>query len=353
MTMHEPLDFSGWTCPAPLRDYPTVVMGHGAGGKLSTELINHLFLPAFGQPAHPLADAAITEIGNSRLAISTDSFVVRPLFFPGGNIGELAVNGTINDIAMMGAQPLALTASFILEEGMPLSQLGMIAESMGRAARQAGVTLIAGDTKVVDRGHGDGVYITTTGFGLIPAGVTIGPEQARPGDAIIVSGAIGMHGVAILSVREGIEFGAPVVSDTAALHDLVRTMIASGARIHTLRDPTRGGVAAALNEIAQTAGIGVEIVERDIPIPPAVQAACELLGMDPLHIANEGKLIAFVERSDADHLLSVMRSHPLGREAALIGYATVDHPGVVVARTGIGGTRVVDTLIGEQLPRIC
>lgn len=351
--MHEPLDFSGWTCPAPLRDYPTVVMGHGAGGKLSAELINHLFLPAFGQPAHPLADAAITEIGNNRLAISTDSFVVRPLFFPGGNIGELAVNGTINDIAMMGAQPLALTASFILEEGMPLSQLGVIAESMGRAARQAGVTLIAGDTKVVDRGHGDGVYITTTGFGLIPAGVTIGPEQARPGDAIIVSGAIGIHGVAILSVREGIEFGAPVVSDTAALHDLVNTMIASGARIHTLRDPTRGGVAAALNEIAQTAGIGVEIVERDIPIPPAVQAACELLGMDPLHIANEGKLIAFVERSDADHLLSVMRSHPLGREAALIGYATADHPGVVVARTGIGGTRVVDTLIGEQLPRIC
>lgn len=351
--MHEPLDFSGWTCPAPLRDYPTVVMGHGAGGKLSAELINHLFLPAFGQPAHPLADAAITEIGNSRLAISTDSFVVRPLFFPGGNIGELAVNGTINDIAMMGAQPLALTASFILEEGMPLSQLSMIAESMGRAARQAGVTLIAGDTKVVDRGHGDGVYITTTGFGLIPAGVTIGPEQARPGDAIIVSGAIGMHGVAILSVREGIEFGAPVVSDTAALHDLVNTMIASGARIHTLRDPTRGGVAAALNEIAQTAGIGVEIVERNIPIPPAVQAACELLGMDPLHIANEGKLIAFVERSDADHLLSVMRSHPLGHEAALIGYATADHPGVVVARTGIGGTHVVDTLIGEQLPRIC
>lgn len=351
--MHEPLDFSGWTCPAPLRDYPTVVMGHGAGGKLSAELINHLFLPAFGQPARPLADAAITEIGNNRLTISTDSFVVRPLFFPGGNIGELAVNGTINDIAMMGAQPLALTASFILEEGMPLSQLGVIAESMGRAARQAGITLIAGDTKVVDRGHGDGVYITTTGFGLIPAGVTIGPEQARPGDAIIVSGAIGIHGVAILSVREGIEFGAPVVSDTAALHDLVRTMIASGARIHTLRDPTRGGVAAALNEIAQTAGIGVEIVERDIPIPPAVQAACELLGMDPLHIANEGKLIAFVERSDADHLLSVMRSHPLGREAALIGYATADHPGVVVARTGIGGTHVVDTLIGEQLPRIC
>lgn len=351
--MHEPLDFSGWTCPAPLRDYPTVVMGHGAGSKLSAELINHLFLPAFGQPARPLADAAITEIGNNRLAISTDSFVVRPLFFPGGNIGELAVNGTINDIAMMGAQPLALTASFILEEGMPLSQLGVIAESMGRAARQAGITLIAGDTKVVDRGHGDGVYITTTGFGLIPAGVTIGPEQARPGDAIIVSGAIGIHGVAILSVREGIEFGAPVVSDTAALHDLVRTMIASGARIHTLRDPTRGGVAAALNEIAQTAGIGVEIVERDIPIPPAVQAACELLGMDPLHIANEGKLIAFVERSDADHLLSVMRSHPLGREAALIGYATADHPGVVVARTGIGGTHVVDTLIGEQLPRIC
>ncbi|MCS6886933.1 MAG: hydrogenase expression/formation protein HypE [Chloroflexus sp.] len=328
-------------------------MGHGAGGKLSAELINHLFLPAFGGPLGPLTDAALLEVGGARLAISTDSFVVRPLFFPGGNIGELAINGTINDIAMMGAQPLALTASFILEEGMPLDQLGVIAESMGRAARQAGVTLIAGDTKVVDRGHGDGVFITTTGFGLIPAGVTIGPEQARPGDAIIVSGPIGLHGVAILSVREGIEFGAPVVSDTAALHGLVSAMLASGARIHTLRDPTRGGVAAALNEIAADAQIGIEIVERNIPVPPAVQAACELLGMDPLHIANEGKLIAFVEQADAERLLATMRTHPLGREATLIGYATADHPGVVVARTGIGGMRVVDTLIGEQLPRIC
>jgi hydrogenase expression/formation protein HypE len=351
--MNEPLDFSNWTCPTPLRDYPTVVMGHGAGGKLSSELISHLFLPAFGTPRSPLADAAVTEVGNSRIAISTDSFVVRPLFFPGGNIGELAVNGTINDIAMMGAQPIALTASFILEEGMPLDQLGIIAESMGRAARQAGVHLIAGDTKVVDRGHGDGVYITTTGFGLIPSGINIGPDQARPGDAIIISGPIGLHGVAILSVREGIEFGAPVVSDTAALHELVSVMLASGTRIHAMRDPTRGGVAAALNEIAQAAGIGVEIVERNIPVPSAVQAACELLGMDPLHIANEGKLIAFVDRADAEQLLTTMRRHPLGREASLIGYATADHPGVVVARTGIGGTRVVDTLIGEQLPRIC
>ncbi|MBO9315492.1 MAG: hydrogenase expression/formation protein HypE, partial [Chloroflexus sp.] len=244
--MNEPLDVSNWICPAPLRDYPTVVMGHGAGGKLSSELINHLFLPAFGTLHSPLADAAVTEVGNSRIAISTDSFVVRPLFFPGGNIGELAVNGTINDIAMMGARPIALTASFILEEGMPLDQLGIIAESMGRAARQAGVHLIAGDTKVVDRGHGDGVYITTTGFGLIPSGINIGPDQARPGDAIIVSGPIGLHGVAILSVREGIEFGAPVVSDTAALHELVSVMLASGTRIHAMRDPTRGGVAAAL-----------------------------------------------------------------------------------------------------------
>ncbi len=351
--MTAPLDVSNWVCPTPLRDYPAIVMGHGAGGKLSAELINHLFLPAFGGPRGPLADAARIEIGSTRLAISTDSFVVRPLFFPGGNIGELAVNGTINDLAMMGAQPLALTASFILEEGMPLDQLGVIAESMGRAAQQAGVTLIAGDTKVVDRGHGDGVFITTTGFGLIPAGVNISPEQARPGDAIIVSGPIGLHGVAILSVREGIEFGAPVVSDTAALHGLVKTMLDSGARIHTLRDPTRGGVAAVLNEIAADANIGIEIVERAIPVPPAVQAACELLGMDPLHIANEGKLIAFVERDDADRLLAAMRSHPLGRDAALIGYATADHPGVVVARTGIGGMRVVDTLVGEQLPRIC
>ncbi|WP_298819043.1 hydrogenase expression/formation protein HypE [Chloroflexus sp.] len=351
--MTEPIDFSGWVCPAPLRDYPAIVMGHGAGGKLSAELIEHLFLPAFGGQRGPLTDAALLEISGARLAISTDSFVVRPLFFPGGNIGELAVNGTINDIAMMGAQPVALTASFILEEGMPLDQLGLIAESMGRAARQAGVTLIAGDTKVVDRGHGDGVFITTTGFGMAPAGVSIGPEQARPGDAIIVSGPIGLHGVAILSVREGIEFGAPVVSDTAALHGLVSAMLSSGARIHTLRDPTRGGVAAALNEIAADAKIGIEISERAVPVPPAVQAACELLGMDPLHIANEGKLIAFVDRADADRLLAVMRDHPLGREAALIGYATADHPGVVVARTGIGGMRVVDTLVGEQLPRIC
>ncbi len=236
---------------------------------------------------------------------------------------------------------------------MPLDQLGVIAESMGRAAQQAGVTLIAGDTKVVDRGHGDGVYITTTGFGLVPAGIMIGPEHARPGDAIIVSGPIGLHGIAILSVREGIEFGAPITSDTAALHGLVSTMLASGARIHTLRDPTRGGVAAALNEIATTAQLGIEIVERDIPIPPTVQAACELLGMDPLHIANEGKLIAFVERNDVERLLTAMRTHPLGRDATLIGYATTEHPGVVVARTRIGGMRVVDTLVGEQLPRIC
>lgn len=347
------VDFSNWVCPTPLRDYPAIVMGHGAGGKLSAELITHLFLPAFGGPHGPLADAALIDAGGARLAISTDSFVVRPIFFPGGNIGELAINGTINDIAMMGAQPIALTASFILEEGMPLAQLGLIAESMGRAAHNAGVTLIAGDTKVVDRGHGDGVYITTTGFGLVPAGITIGPEHARSGDAIIVSGPIGLHGIAILSVREGIEFGAPVTSDTAALYGLVSTMLASGARIHTLRDPTRGGVAAALNEIATTAQIGIEIIERDIPIPPAVQAACELLGMDPLHIANEGKLIAFVERDDAERLLVAMRTHPLGRDAALIGYATTDHPGVVVARTGIGGMRVVDTLVGEQLPRIC
>ncbi|MEF3274995.1 MAG: hydrogenase expression/formation protein HypE [Chloroflexus sp.] len=351
--MTEPIDLSGWVCPAPLRDYSAIVLGHGAGGKLSAELIKHLFVPAFGGPHGPLTDAALLDVGGTRLAISTDSFVVRPLFFPGGNIGELAVNGTLNDIAMMGAQPLALTASFILEEGMPLDQLGLIAESMGRAAQQAGVTLIAGDTKVVDRGHGDGVYITTTGFGLIPAGITIGPDQARQGDAIILSGPIGLHGVAILSVREGIEFGAPVVSDTAALHGLVSAMLASGARIHTLRDPTRGGVAAALNEIAADAGIGIEIVERAIPVPPAVQAACELLGMDPLHIANEGKLIAFVEQADADRLLAAMHAHPLGREATIIGYATADHPGVVVARTAIGGMRVVDTLIGEQLPRIC
>jgi hydrogenase expression/formation protein HypE len=352
--MSDGLNFEGWVCPLPLRDHPNIIMGHGGGGKLSAELVEHLFLPAFAEAgAVDMGDAALITVGGMRLAYSTDSFVVRPLFLPGGNIGELAVNGTVNDIAMRGAQPLFLSAGFILEEGMSLDRLAAIAGSMGAAARRAGVKLVAGDTKVVDRGHGDGVYINTSGFGIIPEGVDIGPMRAQPGDVIIVSGTIGDHGIAILSVREGLEFGAPIESDTAPLNGLVADMLDETRTIHVLRDPTRGGVASALNEIARASQVGIVIDERKLPVQDAVRAACELLGMDPIYVANEGKLIAIVPPADADRLLARMRAHPQGRQAAIIGHVTADHPGMVAARTGIGGTRIVDMMVGEQLPRIC
>ncbi|HNP71289.1 MAG TPA: hydrogenase expression/formation protein HypE [Kouleothrix sp.] len=352
--MSNDLDFSGWSCPLPLRDHPNIVMGHGGGGKLSAELVEHLFLPAFASDiGAQLGDSAVVEVAGARLAYSTDSFVVRPLFFPGGNIGELAVNGTVNDIAMSGARPLFLSAGFIIEEGMPLDQLAAIAQSMGAAARAAGVALVTGDTKVVDRGHGDGVYINTSGFGTVPAGLRIGPAQARPGDAVLVSGDLGVHGVAILSVREGLEFGAPVESDTAALNGLVAALLAETPEIHVLRDPTRGGLASTLNEIAAASRVGIAIEERKLPVPDAVRAACDLLGMDPIYVANEGKLVAIAPAEHAERLLACMQAHPLGRRAAIIGRIVADHPGVVVARTGIGGMRVVDMMIGEQLPRIC
>ncbi len=352
--MSDGLNFEGWSCPLPLRDHPNVVMGHGGGGKLSAELVEHLFLPAFQNATNAqLGDSAVIEVGGARLAYSTDSFVVRPLFFPGGNIGELAVNGTVNDIAMSGARPLFLSAGFILEEGMPLDRLAAIAQSMGEAARRAGVALVTGDTKVVDRGHGDGVYINTSGFGIVPEGVRIGPGQARPGDAVIVSGDIGVHGIAILSVREGLEFGAPVESDTAPLNGLVAELLEETRDIHVLRDPTRGGMASTLNEIARASGVGIVIEERKLPVPDAVRAACDLLGMDPLYVANEGKLVAIAPAAVAERLLERMRGHPLGHRAAIVGRVVDDHPGVVVARTGIGGMRVVDMMVGEQLPRIC
>jgi hydrogenase expression/formation protein HypE len=349
--------FDGWTCPLPLRHYPTIVMGHGAGGKLSAELVEHLFLPLFRNPAlEGLGDAALVQLGSSRLAFTTDSFVVQPLFFPGGNIGHLAVNGTVNDLAMSGAQPLFLSAGFILEEGLPIEQLGLIAESMAVAAQAAGVTLVAGDTKVVDRGHGDGVYVNTSGIGLLAEGVQIGPQYAQPGDLVIVSGEIGLHGIAVLSVREGLEFGAPVMSDCAALNGLVMAMLhnAAGRRgVHVLRDPTRGGVASTLNEIARSSDVGIVYQESKLPVPVAVAAACEMLGMDPIYVANEGKLVAVVASDAAEEVLAVMRRHPLGAKAAIIGEVTTQHPGMVVARTGLGGTRIVDLLVGEQLPRIC
>lgn len=347
-------DILNWICPVPLRDYPNVVMAHGGGGKLSAELIEHLFLPAFkNDHLMQLADSTVINVGGQRLAISTDSFVVQPLYFPGGSIGELAVNGTVNDVAMSGATPLFISAGFIIEEGISMDTLGDLAMRMGAAARHAGVPIITGDTKVVDKGHGDGVYINTTGIGIVPEGVNIASSNARPGDLVIISGTIGDHGMAILSVREGLEFETQIRSDTAALHVLVAAMLEVSKDIHVFRDPTRGGVAASLNEIAKSSQAGIMIDERRLPVNPAVQSACEILGMDPIYVANEGKLIAIVARETADAVLDAMQSHPLGTQAAIIGEVVEQHPGLLVARTGIGGTRVIDMQVGEQLPRIC
>jgi hydrogenase expression/formation protein HypE len=348
------LDFDSWVCPAPLRDTPAVVMGHGGGGVMSGELVEHLFLPAYGAAAEAgMADSAVVEVGGVRLAFSTDSFVVRPMFFPGGTIGDLAVNGTVNDVAMSGATPLVLSTAFILEEGTPLTDLGRVAETLGAAARVAGVKLVTGDTKVVDSGSGDGVFVNTAGIGVIADGVDIRPERAAVGDVVIVSGDIGVHGVAVMSCREGLEFGTTVLSDTAPLNGLVAAMLATGADIHVLRDPTRGGVAASLNEIARSAKVGVTLTELSLPIPETVRDACGLLGLDPLYVANEGKLLAFVAPDEADRVLAAMRAHPLGAGATVIGRCVEEHPGMVVAQTGLGGTRVVDLPLGEQLPRIC
>jgi hydrogenase expression/formation protein HypE len=348
------LDFENWTCPVPLRDTPFVVMGHGGGGAMSGELVEHLFRPGFGAAGtDELGDCAVVAVGGARLAFSTDSYVVKPMFFPGGSIGDLAVNGTVNDLAMAGATPLYLSTAFILQEGTALADIGRVAGAMGAAARAAGVQLVTGDTKVVDNGSGDGVYINTAGVGVVPDGVDINPHRATAGDAVLVSGDIGVHGVAVMSCREGLEFGTTVASDTAPLHGLVGAMLATGADVHVLRDPTRGGVAASLNEIAKTAGAGVDLVERDLPIPAEVRDACSLLGLDPLQVANEGKLLAFVPADRADEVLAAMRAHPNGTGARRIGTCVAEHPGMVVARTALGGTRVVNMPIGEQLPRIC
>lgn len=362
--MSNPPYLDGWTCPVPLRDYPNIIMGHGGGGQLSAELVEHLFLPAFQNDALALmGDSSILDIGTQRLAFSTDSYVVQPLFFPGGNIGELAINGTVNDLAMSGAQPRYMSVGFILEEGVAMDVVAAVAQSMGVAAQRAGVTLVTGDTKVVDRGHGDGIYVNTSGIGIVPADVNISSHQAQPGDVVIVSGEIGLHGMAIMSVREGLEFESVIESDTAPLHDLVATMLsttrlstsmsANRSTIHVLRDPTRGGVASALNEIAQASQVGISLNERDLPVPPSVHSACEILGLDPLYVANEGKLIAIVSAESAEMILAQMQQHPLGAGATIIGDVTEQHPGMVVAKTGIGGTRIVDMQIGEQLPRIC
>jgi hydrogenase expression/formation protein HypE len=344
-------------CPLPLRDYPNIVMGHGGGGKLSRDLVEHLFAPAFDNALlAPLNDQAVFALADSRdarLAFTTDSFVVKPIFFPGGTIGDLAVNGTVNDLAMSGARPLYLSAGFILEEGFALDDLTRVVYTMGQAAKRAGVQIVTGDTKVVEAGHGDKIYINTAGIGIVPDGVNIAAQNARAGDAIILSGAIGLHGIAILSQREGLRFDSEILSDCAPLHDLVAAMLAITRDIHALRDPTRGGIASALNEIADAAKIGIEIDERAIPVPRDVASACEMLGLDPFYVANEGKLIAFVPDEIAPRVIEAMRSNPLGLDATIIGHAVAQHSGMVVARTPIGATRIVDMMIGEQLPRIC
>jgi hydrogenase expression/formation protein HypE len=347
-------DLASFTCPVPMTTHKEVVLGHGSGGKLSQQLIQKYILPHFKNDLlDPLHDGAIFSIEGSRLAYSTDSFVVSPIFFPGGDIGTLAVHGTVNDLAMCGARPLYMTAAFIIEEGLPLEHLWRIVQSMQTAAKAAGVTIVTGDTKVVDRGKGDQIFINTSGIGLIPDGVDINPCKARPGDKIIINGPIAQHGIAIMSVRDNLEFETQIVSDTAALNDLVQNMLMASNDIHVLRDPTRGGVTSALNEIAQSSCVGIRLDESRIPISEQVKAACEILGLDPLYVANEGKLLAFVAPDSADGVLSAMRANPRGRDAVIIGEVVTDMPGFVTAKTKIGGERVVEMLAGEQLPRIC
>jgi hydrogenase expression/formation protein HypE len=342
------------SCPAPLSSRDRVLLGHGSGGKLSAELVRDIFLPAFSNPALArLDDQAQVNVNGSRLAITTDSFVVRPLFFPGGNIGSLAVHGTINDLAMGGAQPLFLTAAFILEEGLPMETLKRVVDSFQRAAHDAGVAVVTGDTKVVEKGKGDGLFINTTGIGVVPQGLELSANRARPGDKVVLSGSIGDHGIAILAQREGLEFESTIESDSAALHTLVAEMLKATTAIRCMRDPTRGGLSSTLNEIAEQSKIGIELNEQSILIRDDVKGACEMLGLDPLYVANEGKLVAIVDPAAAETLVSAMRKHPLGRDSAIIGRVTEDRRCLVTMRTALGTTRIVDMLAGDQLPRIC
>ncbi|MHB1048556.1 MAG: hydrogenase expression/formation protein HypE [Bacteroidota bacterium] len=344
----------GPNCPVPINDYDTVVLAHGGGGTLTHRLIEQVFKRHFSNPELDIMhDGAVLDVEKGRMALSTDSYVVSPIFFPGGTIGELAVNGTVNDLAMCGAQPSYLSASFILEEGLPLSELESVVISMAAAAKRAGVKIVTGDTKVVPRGKADKVFITTAGVGVVPHGREIHPSRIQAGDTIIVSGTIGDHGMSIMSVREGLEFESEIQSDSCALNGLVEEMYAVSSKIHFLRDPTRGGAASTLNEIARSAHKGIRIMEQSVPMKESVRSACEILGFDPLYVANEGKLIAIVATEDAGKILAAMQRHRYGADAAIIGTIVTDHPGTVMLRTSIGGDRVVDMISGEQLPRIC
>lgn len=344
----------GATCPIPITNYTEIVLAHGSGGKLSHQLMEKMVVPQFrNNLLDPLHDGAIFSLGGERVAFSTDSYVVNPIFFPGGDIGKLAVYGTVNDLAMCGARPLYLSVGFILEEGTQMEEFWRVVQSMREAADTAGVKLVTGDTKVVDRGKADKIFINTSGIGVIPDGVNISPMRAQPGDKIILSGAMAVHGIAIMSVREGLEFETEIASDTAPLNGLVEAILSASKDVHVFRDPTRGGITSALSEIAQTANVGMLLNEAQIPIGEEVKGACEILGLDPLYVANEGKLLAIVAPADSDRILAAMRAHPLGKDAAIIGEVAGDHPRFVMMKTRVGGTRVVDMLSGEQLPRIC
>ena len=348
------------SCPMPQMHYDHVLLGHGSGGLLTADLVKRVFVRGFGDPILAAMEDQATvslnghaPVGSPRLAFTTDSFVVRPLFFPGGDIGKLAVCGTVNDLAVGGAIPKFISAAFILEEGLPIETLKRIVDSMREACEGAGISLVTGDTKVVDRGKGDGVFITTSGIGVVPAGRILSISAARPGDCIIVSGTIGDHGVTIMSAREGIEFETQLESDCASLHELTQRMLEACPDIRCMRDATRGGISSALNELADASKVGVELDERAIPIRAEVHAACEMLGLDPLYVANEGKLIAAAPAAQADSVLEAMRSHPLGRHAAIIGRVVEEPRGMVILKSLIGGERVVTMLSGEQLPRSC
>lgn len=342
------------SCPLPFPAGGSVLLGHGSGGRLSADLIRDVFLAALENPVlAKLDDQAVVDLNGMRLAFTTDSFVVNPLFFPGGDIGSLAVHGTVNDLAMGGARPLWLSAAFIIEEGLSLDTLQRVVDSLRRAADEAGVEVVTGDTKVVERGSGDGLFVNTSGIGVVPEGLTLSADRARPGDKILLSGSIGEHGIAVLALREGLELESRIESDSASLNGLVEAMLAVSHDLRCLRDPTRGGLSSALNEIAAQSGVGMHVEERAVPVSEDVQGACELLGLDPFYVANEGKLVAIVDPTSSDAVLDAMRKHPLGRDAREIGTVVEDDPGIVTMRTSVGTTRIVPMLAGDQLPRIC
>ncbi len=344
----------GLNCPIPKSDYENVLLAHGGGGTLTHQLLDKMFFPNFSNNILDVHhDSAILDINKSHLAFTTDSYVVNPIFFPGGNIGDLAINGTVNDLAVSGAKPLYISLSFIIEEGLPMEDLWKIVLTIKAAAKKADVQIVTGDTKVVDKGKGDQIFINTSGIGLIEEGINITPKNCKPGDLILINGPIAEHGITIMSSREGLEFETEIKSDTAPLNHLISEMLYVSKNIHVMRDPTRGGIASTLNEIASSANVGINIYENKIPINEEVNGACEILGLDPLYIANEGKIIAIVAKEDVNKILEIMRKNEFGMDSQIIGEVTDENKGTVVMKTTIGSSRIVDMISGEQLPRIC